>query len=96
MNVKLGRVWIPIIVFFLICFGSFSVSAKTEIVPGGPWLSDNQTVKLNAFSSYDELVKALTQIEKTSKGLVELESIGKTNQGRDIFMAKIGDPKSCR
>ena len=66
--------------------------AKSKIVPGGPWLSDNQTVNLNAFSDYDELVKALKQTEKASKGLVELEVIGYTNEGREIYLAKIGDP----
>jgi hypothetical protein len=72
--------------------GSSAVLAKSEIVPGGPWLSDNQTINLNAFSDYNELVKALRQTEKASKGLVELEVIGYTNQGREIYMAKIGHP----
>ncbi len=92
MKVRLGRRTASIFVLALICMTSTLTMAKSEIVPGGPWLSDNQTVNLNAFSDYDELVKALKQTEKSSKGLVQLEVIGYTNQGREIYMAKIGDP----
>jgi len=85
------------VVFFvtaaMVIFGSSGAIAKTDIIPGGPWLTDNQNVNLNALASYDEMVKALKQIEKSSKGLVELEVIGMTNQGREIFLAKVGDPE---
>ncbi|BBO68138.1 hypothetical protein DSCA_20680 [Desulfosarcina alkanivorans] len=69
-----------------------SVFAKTDIVPGGPWITDNQNVNLSRLSSYDELVKRLHQIEKSSKGLIELEVIGLTNYDRNVYMAKVGDP----
>ncbi len=69
-----------------------NVFANTDIVPGGPWITDNQNVNLSRLSSYDELVKRLNQIEKSSKGLVELEVIGQTNYGKDIYLAKVGDP----
>ena len=92
MRVIFGRLTVSIIVLSLICLGSGPVLAKSKIVPGGPWISDNQTVNLNAFSSYDEMVKSLKQTEKASKGLVELEVIGYTNQNREIYLAKIGDP----
>ncbi|HEY5674874.1 MAG TPA: M14 family zinc carboxypeptidase [Malonomonas sp.] len=70
------------------------VLAKTDIVPGGPWLTDNQHVSLERLSSYPELVMQLQQIEKTSKGLVQLEVIGTSNQGRDIYLAKAGNPQN--
>ena len=72
--------------------GLNSALAKSDITPGGPWITDNQQVNYEALASYEELVKALKQIEKSSKGLVELEVIGLTNQGRDIYLAKVGDP----
>ena len=34
------------------------------------------------------------QIEKSSKGLVELEPIGQTNYGRDIYLAKVGNAEN--
>ncbi len=80
--------------FFVFYFTVNGVMAETEIIPGGPWVTDNQQVNYNALKSYDELVKALQQIEKTSKGLVELEVIGLTNQGRNIYLAKVGDPNN--
>ena len=73
-------------------FGPSAAFGKSDIIPGGPWITDNQNVNLNAFSSYEELVKTLKKIEKSSKGLVELEVIGLTNDGRDIYLAKVGDP----
>ena len=81
-----------IVVMIVFGFASTGVMAKSEITPGGPWLTDNQTVNYNSLSDYEELVKRLKQTEKSSKGLVQLESIGLTNQGRDIWMAKVGNP----
>jgi hypothetical protein len=67
-------------------------ASEPEIVPGGPWLTTEQTVSLRSMKTYDELVKTLIRIEMSSKGLVTLEVIGLSNQGRDIYLAKIGDP----
>ena len=92
MRKKISLCTALIFVFCFVILGASSVFAKADIVPGGPWLTDNQNVNLNALHSYEELVKALKQIEKSSKGIVELEVIGLTNQGREIYLAKIGDP----
>jgi len=83
-----------LIILAVIVFSVSTATAKTDIVPGGPWISDNQTVNLSRLSDYDELVKRLFQIEKSSKGLVELEVIGQTNYGKDIYMAKVGYPEN--
>jgi hypothetical protein len=72
--------------------GINSTLAESDITPGGPWLTDNQNVSLERLNDYTQLVKRLKQIEKTSKGLVELEIIGDTNEGRNVYLAKIGDP----
>lgn len=75
----------------VLVFSFGTAVAKTDIVPGGPWLTENQPMNLLRLSDYDELVKSLEKIAKTSKGLVELEVIGQTNYGKDIYMAKVGD-----
>lgn len=49
---------------------------------------------LPMLSSYPELVKQLEKLEKTSKGLIELDTIGQTNEGRDIYLAKVGNPNN--
>jgi murein tripeptide amidase MpaA len=64
-----------------------AASAQT---PGGPWLTPEQNVSLERLSTYDELVKSLHRIERSSQGTIELEVIGQSNEGRDIYMAKAG------
>lgn len=49
-----------------------------------------ENVSINGFIDYEELKKKLSQIEKSSNGLVQVESAGKTNEGRDIFTARVG------
>jgi hypothetical protein len=78
----------------MVLCGASHVFAQTDIVPGGPWTTDTQNVSLSVLSDYDELVKKLEKIEKASKGLIELEVIGQTNYGKDIYMAKVGDNRN--
>jgi hypothetical protein len=87
---KIFIVFISLSVFM--GMGVNSALAESDITPGGPWITDNQNVSLKRLNDYPQLVKKLEQIEKTSKGWVELEVIGETNEGRDIYLAKIGDP----
>ncbi|GII54808.1 hypothetical protein Pth03_31970 [Planotetraspora thailandica] len=59
--------------------------------PGGPWVQEAQHVSLERLHSYDELTSALRRLEQRSKGVVDVESIGKTHEGRDIWAATVGD-----
>jgi hypothetical protein len=43
-------------------------------------------------TSYQELTQALQYHEARSRGLMQLEVIGQSNQGRNIYLAKIGNP----
>ncbi|KAA1425477.1 peptidase M14 [Mumia zhuanghuii] len=45
---------------------------------------------ITGFLSHAEVGQKLAQIEKTSKGLVDVEVAGSTNQGRDIWSARVG------
>ena len=92
MNNRMVNVLALFVAASMVLFGASSVLAKTKIVPGGPWITDNQNVSLERLNDYPQLVKKLKQIEKTSKGVVELEVIGDTNEGRNVYLAKIGDP----
>ena len=83
---------VSIAMITLICLHTINTLAKTEITPGGPWLTEDQIVNLSRLSDYEELVKKLFQIEKASKGLVELEPIGQSIYGKEIYLAKVGDP----
>ncbi|PTX61825.1 zinc carboxypeptidase [Melghirimyces profundicolus] len=66
------------------------VYAGPSSVPNGPWLKDTQNMKLERLHNYEELVKRLQQIEQNSHGNLELETIGKSNEQRDIYLAKVG------
>lgn len=92
MNHRVMTISTIFIIMFMVLFGVWELSANTDIVPGGPWISDKQNVSLSRLSSYDELVNRLYQIEGSSKGLVELEVIGQSNFGKNLYMAKVGDP----
>jgi hypothetical protein len=63
----------------------------TTATPNGPWVTENQQVKLQAFLDYSELTDRLQALDRRHDE-VEVESIGTTGQGRDIWLAKIGDP----
>lgn len=60
--------------------------------PAGPWITPNQTVSLEGFESYEQLTARLERIARRSKGRIEIESIAKSTAGRDVWLAKIGDP----
>lgn len=66
--------------------------ADPTSVPAGPWITPNQNVSVEGFESYEQLTARLQQIEQRAKGLVEIESVAVTNQGRDVWLVKVGDP----
>ncbi|UOE57427.1 Tat (twin-arginine translocation) pathway signal sequence [Bacillus sp. CMF12] len=75
--------------FLVMLFSTFSFAAT---VPGGP--STNGNTSINSMMSYEDVVKTLNGIEQTSKGKVEvftLDRFGKSEQGRSIYVAKVGN-----
>ena len=91
-HLKIFSALITVVAF--LGFGASAAFGKSDIIPGGPWTTDTQNVSLRVLSDYDELVKKLEQIEKTSKGVVELEIIGYTNYDKAIYLAKVGNPEN--
>ncbi|MDN4076034.1 M14 family zinc carboxypeptidase [Fictibacillus terranigra] len=78
--------------------GTSLLAAAVLLVPQtslaeGPKPASGETLSINGFIDYAEMNKTLTQIEKNSKGAIKIESAGKTNQGRDIFTARVGEGK---
>ncbi|MEU6037803.1 M14 family zinc carboxypeptidase [Actinomadura sp. NPDC047616] len=53
-------------------------------------MQDAQQVSLERLHTYAELTTALHSLEERSKGAVDVESIGKTHEGRDIWSATVG------
>jgi zinc carboxypeptidase len=58
--------------------------------PGGPCLQPDQTVSLSSVAGYDDVVQALDRIERTSNGLVEVDSAGTSGEGRQLLYATVG------
>lgn len=45
-------------------------------------------------TSYEDMVRALQYHAMRSRGLIELETVGQSNEGRDLILVKIGDPEN--
>jgi len=66
--------------------------AEAELVPGGPSTEGN--TNFQSHIRYDEMIKILGDIEKTSKGVVDvftLDDYGVSEQGRSLYAAKVGN-----
>ncbi|TDB83065.1 zinc carboxypeptidase, partial [Micromonospora fluostatini] len=57
-------------------------NANCENLPGNPSAS--------GWTNYEELGKQLAQIEATSQGRVDVDVIGQSQRGRDIYAARVG------
>lgn len=52
--------------------------------------AETKMPSISGFISHDELSRELRQIERTSKGAVQVEVAGYSNQGREIYKATVG------
>lgn len=84
--------WQIIQVVVLLVVTSASVGAEATSKPAGPWITPEQNVSLEGFESYEQLTAKLQQIEHRSNGRVAIESVALTNEGRDVWLVKVGDP----
>jgi hypothetical protein len=73
------------------CLGTSTAVADPPHNPGGPCIQDDQNVSLSSVAGYDDVVQALDRIERTSKGLVDVESAGTSGEGRELLYATVGD-----
>ncbi len=65
-------------------------AADPAHVPGGPCLQPGQTVSLSSVANYADVVQALDRIERTSQGLVTVDSAGTSGEGRQLLYATVG------
>jgi hypothetical protein len=64
--------------------------ADPQSIPNGPWVQDQQNVKLEALTSMEELEKKLFDIYARSKGRMAVEVAGETTLGYPIYLVKFG------
>jgi Zinc carboxypeptidase len=69
---------------------STSLAIPTFAAGNHPGTPEQQTYSSVGFTDYAQLQNKLEQIEKSSQGRVEVEVVGKSNQGRDIYQARVG------
>lgn len=65
-------------------------SADPAHLPGGPCLQPDQNVSLSSVAGYDDVVQVLDRIERTSNGLVTVDSAGASGEGRQLLYATVG------
>lgn len=74
-------------------FGGVAAADRDDdhAVPNGPWLTDEQETRYDGFYTYEELVRRLNRLERSSQGRISVETIGQSNEGRDLFLATVGE-----
>jgi len=88
------------IIMALVTFllGVIQIHAAPQSIPNGPWVQDQQTVKLEALTSMEELQKKLFDIYARSKGRMQVEIAGETTLGYPLYLVKFGeaDPEKIK
>lgn len=64
--------------------------ADPQTVPNGPWVQDSQHVSLERLHDHTEMGRTLARIERRSRGAVSVDVVGRSNEGREIYLAKAG------
>jgi hypothetical protein len=70
--------------------GTPPAAADPPHQPGGPCIQENQNVSRSSVAGYADVVQGLDRIVRTSGGLVEVHSAGRSGEGRELLYATIG------
>ena len=99
---KIGRAFITLLGTMFLIFCVTSVYAQPQSVPNGPYVEDEQNVSLSSIMTNEELAKKLQDLESRSKGIMQLEIAGysddlgfpddKMELGYPLFLCKFGKP----
>jgi hypothetical protein len=66
------------------------VAADPPHNPGGPCIQPNQHQSLQSIRFYEDVVDELDRIERSSRGLVTVDSAGQSGEGRELLYATVG------
>ena len=67
-----------------------AMAGNAKILPGGPFVPPDQEVNLSAIMTFDEVEAELLKLEERSKGLLVVDTAGYTQEGRPLYIAKMG------
>jgi len=85
------KIVLPVLLAALVAtLSATAVVAEPQSRPNGPWVQDSQKISYASTHDYDEMVKELRKLENRSKGTMQLEVVGQSNEGRDLYLAKVG------
>jgi hypothetical protein len=79
-----------LLVIMLVGFNLPAMAGNAKIIPGGPFVPPNQEVNLSAIMTFDEVEAELLKMEKRSKGLLQVDIADYTQEGRPLYIAKMG------
>lgn len=79
-----------LLILMLVVGFNLPVIAESPINPGGPFVPPAQDVNLSAIMTFDEVEAELLKMEQRSKGLLEVDPAGYTQEGRPLYIAKMG------
>ncbi|HLS45745.1 MAG TPA: M14 family zinc carboxypeptidase [Ornithinicoccus sp.] len=65
-------------------------TTPASAIPGNAHCGSEAGNNTNAFVNHAQLTKKLQQIEQTTGGTVDVEAAGYSNQGREIYQARVG------
>ncbi|MDJ1434161.1 M14 family zinc carboxypeptidase [Halostagnicola sp. A-GB9-2] len=66
-------------------------ASEIHVRPGGPWPTETQQLNINSLHDYEQLERTLERIERKGNGRVTVESAGESNEGRDLYLATVGN-----
>ena len=78
-----------LLVIMLVGFNPPAI-AEAPIQPGGPFVPPDQEVNLSAIMTFEEVEAELLKMEKRSRGLLEVDMAGYTQEDRPLYIAKMG------
>ncbi|SES75829.1 Zinc carboxypeptidase [Salinibacillus kushneri] len=98
---RLSKVVVPTTLAFTLSMAA-SVSADPQSIPNGPYIEDDQNISLSSYMSNEELYEKLQRLEEKSKGKMQLDIAGYSNQspdgyttdeeeGEPLYVVKFGD-----
>ncbi|MGP4020463.1 M14 family zinc carboxypeptidase [Saccharopolyspora sp. 5N708] len=67
-----------------------AATAPSILAAPPPCSEEPRENPITEFTSYDEILVELDRIERVSAGRVAVETVGESNQGRDMLLARVG------
>ncbi|CDQ19142.1 M14 family zinc carboxypeptidase [Halobacillus karajensis] len=68
-----------------------SIAVPTYAAGNHPGTPEQQTYNSSGWTDHTQLTKKLKQLEESSQGVIEVDVVGQSNNGLDIYQARVGN-----